>query len=68
MALVCWGLVFSRTALLLLIDVTSFPALNGGYLAPAYYLLVAAAVLSITAWAQNCSADTMHHIYSSSPK
>jgi hypothetical protein len=52
MALVCWGLAFSRTALLLLIEVTSFPALNGLYIAPAHYLLVAAAGLSIAAWAQ----------------
>ena len=49
-AALCWGFVFSRAALLLLIDVTSFPALNGTYFAPAYYLLVAAAVLSIAAW------------------
>ena len=52
MAFVCWGLAFSRTALLLLIDVTSFPALNGIYLAPAYYLLVTAAIFSISAWTQ----------------
>jgi hypothetical protein len=49
-AALCWGLVLSRAALLLLIDVTSFPALNGTYFAPAYYLLAAAAVLSIAAW------------------
>ena len=52
MALVCWGLAFSRTALLLLIDVTSFPALNGIYLVPAYYLLVTAAIFSIATWTQ----------------
>jgi hypothetical protein len=51
-ALACWGLVLSRTTLLLLIDITSFPTLFGFYLAPAYYLLVGAAVLSIAAWAQ----------------
>ena len=55
MALACWGLVLSRTALLVLIDITSFRALWSGYLAPAYYLLVAAAVLSIAAWTQRGS-------------
>jgi hypothetical protein len=52
MAVACWGLVLSRTALLLLIDITSFRALFSLYLAPAYYLLVAAAVLSIAVWTQ----------------
>lgn len=52
MALVCWGLAFERTTLLLLIDSTSFPALNSVYLGPAYYILVCGAVLSIAAWLQ----------------
>jgi hypothetical protein len=52
MAFACWGLALLRTTLLLLIDITSFPALQAFYLAPAYYLLVTAAVLSIAAWTQ----------------
>lgn len=52
MALVCWGLVYERTTLLLLIDATSFPAVQAFYLAPAYYLLVSGAVLSMAAWYQ----------------
>jgi hypothetical protein len=51
-ALTCWMLVVLRAGLLTLIDVTSFPALNPSYLAPAYFLLVAAAVLSCAAWLQ----------------
>ena len=52
MALVCWGLAYARTTLLLLIDLTSFPAFNAFYLAPAYFMLVSGAVLSIAAWIQ----------------
>ena len=43
-------LVAMRVGLVILIDVTSFPALNPFYLAPAYFLLVSAAVLSCAAW------------------
>jgi hypothetical protein len=49
MALVSWLLVFVRTSLLILIDATSFPALYGFYLAPAYFLLMSGAVLSSAA-------------------
>jgi hypothetical protein len=52
MALVCWGLAFERTTLLLLIDSSSFPALFVSYLAPAYFMLVSGAVLSISALLQ----------------
>jgi hypothetical protein len=52
MALVCWGLAFERTTLLLLIDSSSFPALFANYLAPAYFMLVSGAVLSIAALLQ----------------
>jgi hypothetical protein len=47
-----WMLVFLRAALIVLIDGTSFPALNSMYLAPAYFFLVAGAVLSCAAWLQ----------------
>jgi hypothetical protein len=47
LALVAWTLVIMRTALLVLIDVTSFPALSAAhYLAPAYFFLVCASVFS----------------------
>jgi hypothetical protein len=48
-ALVSWVLVFSRASLLILIDATSFPALNQTYIAPAYFLLMSGAVLSCAA-------------------
>ncbi len=51
-ALVCWILVLSRMGLLILIDLTSFPPLIPRYVAPAYYLLASAAVLSGAAWLQ----------------
>jgi hypothetical protein len=49
MAAVCWLLVFVRCSLMVLIDATSFPALVGFYLAPAYFLLMSGAVLSCAA-------------------
>jgi hypothetical protein len=49
MATVCWLLVFVRCSLLALIDATSFPAIVGFYLAPAYFLLMGGAVLSCAA-------------------
>jgi hypothetical protein len=52
MALVCWGLAFERTTLLILIASSSFPALLHSYLAPAYFMLVSGAVLSIAALLQ----------------
>jgi hypothetical protein len=52
LALTCWVVVVSRTGLLTLVDVTSFPALNAAYLTPAYFLLISGAVLSIGAWIQ----------------
>ena len=52
MALVCWWLAFERTTRLLLIDSSSFPALFASYLAPAYFMLVSGAVLSIAALLQ----------------
>jgi hypothetical protein len=48
-ALVSWALVFARASLLILIDATSFSALNVTYLAPAYFLLMSGAVLSCAA-------------------
>jgi hypothetical protein len=49
MAAASWLLVFVRTSLLILIDVTSFPALDPLYLSPAYFLLMSGAVLSCAA-------------------
>jgi hypothetical protein len=51
-AVSCWILVLSRMGLLILIDLTSFPPLIPLYVAPAYYLLASAAVLSCAAWLQ----------------
>jgi hypothetical protein len=47
-----WLLVLSRVAILLLIGLTSFPALKLGYMAPAQAMLACAAVLSCAAWYQ----------------
>jgi hypothetical protein len=52
MSFVCWALVFERTTLLILIDSSSFPALKDFYFAPAYFMLISGAVLSITALLQ----------------
>ena len=52
MASVCWALAFELATLLILIDSSSLPALNYHYLAPAYFMLVSAAVLSIAALLQ----------------
>jgi hypothetical protein len=52
LALMSWMLVALLTALLILIDVTAFPALQASYLAPAYFFLVGGAVLSCAAWLQ----------------
>ncbi len=49
MAFTSWMLVMLRAALLILIDVTSFPALEPFYLAPAYFFLVSGAVFSCAA-------------------
>jgi hypothetical protein len=52
-----WLLVLSRVAVLLLIDITSFPALSFAYMAPAQYMLVCAAVFSCAAWRQLASTQ-----------
>ena len=41
-----WLLVLSRVALLSLIELTSFRALNPNYMAPAHYMLICAAIFS----------------------
>jgi len=51
-ALAFWLLVFSRATLLILIAVTSFPALGHAYFAPAYFMAIAGAVFSLAAWLQ----------------
>jgi hypothetical protein len=52
LALASWLLVAVRTTLLVFIDATSFPTVNGIYLSSAYFLLVSGAVLSCAAWLQ----------------
>lgn len=53
-AAAAWGLVASRIALLALVDMASFPALNVQYLQPAFPLVALAAVASlacaVSAW------------------
>jgi hypothetical protein len=49
-ALAAWTLVVTRIVLLALIEVSSFPAANMLYAAPAAYLVVIAAILSIVAF------------------
>lgn len=46
-ALAAWTLVLTRTAILILIDISSFPAINSLYMGPAFPLLIAAIFLSI---------------------
>lgn len=46
-AITAWGLVFTRTAILILIEISSFPAINSLYMGPAFPLLIAAIILSI---------------------
>ena len=54
-ALAAWALVASRIVILGLIHVSSFPAINITYSAPAQYVAVVAAFLSIAAVARNAS-------------
>jgi hypothetical protein len=51
-ALTSWMLVILRAGLLILVDITSFPALDPSYLAPAYFFLVSGAVFSCAACLQ----------------
>jgi hypothetical protein len=52
LALVSWGLAASRITVVTLMDLTFVPAIDPVYLAPASFLLTAAAILSIVAWMQ----------------
>jgi hypothetical protein len=52
MALVCWTLAVARIGLLLLITATSFHAFGLQYVAPTYFILICAAVLSCAALLQ----------------
>lgn len=56
LATTTWILLATRLALLVLIDISSFPGFRDRYLAPAFYLSVAAALVSIgavvTIWKQ----------------
>lgn len=49
LASACWILIAARIALLVLITISSFPALRDPYLLPAYLLLCIAPILSIAA-------------------
>lgn len=50
LALASWALAASRIAVVALMDLTFVPAINPVYLAPASFLMTAAAILSIAAW------------------
>lgn len=63
-AAACWVLVVVRVTLLLLISATSFPALFPFYLGPAYYLMVAATFLSLSAVTQMARPPTRRNISS----
>jgi len=52
LALVMWVSVLSRVALLMLIAATAMAALNQTYVSPAYFLLIAACILSMAACLQ----------------
>ena len=52
LALACWTLVLVRALLLVLIDITSFHALQTLYMSPAYFLQVSAVFFSIAALPQ----------------
>ena len=52
LALCLWGLVATRMSVVVLVDATSFPALNPLYLWPAQLLLVIGALFSLAAWFQ----------------
>lgn len=51
-AVVSWLLVASRVSLLVLIDISSFPAINALYMAPAFPLLTVACLTSVAAFLQ----------------
>jgi hypothetical protein len=55
-ALVSWLLVASRISLLVLIDISSFPAINSLYMAPAFPLFTVACLTSIAAFLQTNGA------------
>jgi hypothetical protein len=48
-----WTLVAARVVLLVLVHITSFPAITQLYMMPAYYLSAVAAVLSIAILARS---------------
>lgn len=52
LALTGWGLVVSRMLVLVLVDISSFPAVNVQYMQPAFPLAVLAALLSCAALAR----------------
>ena len=45
----CWTLIAVRIVILVLVDISSFPAMTNHYLLPAYLLLCLAPILSIAA-------------------
>lgn len=56
-ALTAWALVCTRTVILILIDVSSFPAINSLYMGPAFPLLIVAIFLSIFSFC--CSVTSL---------
>lgn len=56
-ALAAWMLVCTRTVILILIDISSFPAINSLYMGPAFPLLIVAIFLSIFSFC--CSATSL---------
>ncbi len=49
LACTCWGLVLSRAVILVLVDISSFPAMITPYLLPMFALAMIAALLSVHA-------------------
>ncbi len=49
LACTCWGLVLSRAVILVLVDISSFPAIITPYLLPMFVLAMIAALLSLHA-------------------
>jgi hypothetical protein len=52
MALCSWALIVVRTSIVVLVDATSFPAINPAYVWPAQLFLVAGAFFSCATWFQ----------------
>jgi hypothetical protein len=64
-ALMSWMQAMLLAALLILIDITSFPALQAFYLAPAYFFLVCGAIFSCAACLQLFNAAPRYRMHAS---